>query len=301
MSHILDLPALREDNPRDFLASLGLLKLLTLSWPDNKPRLSWSPTTGSPSIILDSNLPENWSGSLTTNLQSLVNDPRKPLRHGAVIRTTASTFRKAILKAVEFGDGNHPLALLPSLLYAAYASQSGDQKTGEVSPSAFSFGNGQSGKNLLLDVEQLILGLTADEFAIACAGCAKRRSAKTLRWQPAEFRPAAYRAHDPGAKVKGDEILDIPALNVLAFIGITYFPCVEASASGRTMGFFFEDGTQFFRWPIWDAALDDLEAFTILGVLVGERTGRPGLLRAWQSHRFSSDKSLYFAPAVRSF
>lgn len=40
--HPLVLTALREDNPRDFLAALGLLRLLAVIDPQQGPRLSWS-------------------------------------------------------------------------------------------------------------------------------------------------------------------------------------------------------------------------------------------------------------------
>ena len=40
-SHELPLPGLREDNPRDFLAALGLLRLVDLMWPSCQSKLVW--------------------------------------------------------------------------------------------------------------------------------------------------------------------------------------------------------------------------------------------------------------------
>lgn len=296
MSHTLELPALREDNPRDFLAALGLLKLLTLLWPQHRPRLSWDSRRMLPRIDLGSALPDTWCADLTKHLQALDSHREKPLRHHKVIKTSYSEFRQAVRQSLTFAERDLPLAALPGSLYAAYSSQIPDDKSHDIAPTAFSFGNGQGGKNLLLDIHQLITALKPNDLADAIAGRAKAVAAKTLRWNPREFRAAAYRGPNPGVKIKGDDILDVPALNILAFIGLTYFPCVHTSRGDRTLGFVSEKTGSSFIWPIWEPPLDDTTMFSLLGQIAADPAPRPGLVRVWKSRRFSSDKSLYFAP-----
>lgn len=301
MSHTLELPGLHEDNPRDFLAALGLLKLFAIRWPEYRPRLAWIQNGALPTIHTSSELPTDWSAKLANELQTLADHPAQPIRHHKIIRTTSSEFRHAARRSVCFGDSDHPLAALPGQLYAAYSSQLTDENSDQVIPTAFSFGNGQSGKNLLLDIHQLITALNPDEFITAVSGRAKPVPAKTLRWNPSEFRPAAFRGPNPGVKIKGDDILDVPAFNVLAFFGLTFFPCVATSHGDRTLGFISGRNGLRFAWPIWESPLDSLEILGLVGQKTDAMTSRPGVIRTWQSRRFSSDKSLYFTPAEPVF
>jgi len=293
----LELPGLREDNPRDFLATLGLLRLVDLLWPEAKVELGWNMEQGVPCIQSAASLPTDWMGEIVTQLKDLAERPNSPMFHGDVIKADLDRYRDAVTQAVDFGAEDHPLAELPRLLYSAYASQL-PSESGDLMVSGFSFGNGQGGKKLLLDVKQLLGGIDADDLEAALAGTAKPRQAKTLRWNPAEFRPAAYRSHDPGAKHKGDEVRDVPCLNVLAFIGLTFFPTVPTSRGGATLGLFRSDSQTYFRWPIWAEGLTAQEVQTLMVVEPREGTGSG---RRFRSRRFSSDKSLYLAPSEREF
>ena len=298
---LLPLPGLREDNPRDFLAALGMLRLIDLQWPDLGAMLAWDVSYGHPVLWTIQPLPDDWSAQITSGLHALVRDsvktPKGPLFHGAVIKTTPEQFRgavKASLMVAEHPDGN-PLAALAPLLYAAYAPQTEDK--GEMEFTWFSFGNGQSGKNLLLDAAQLTAGLEPDEIRLSLLGQARPKSAKALRWNPAEFRAAAYRSHDPGKGIKGDDTLDFPAFNVLAFFGLTFFPCLPTQRRGLSAGMHSLERETFFQWPVWSSPLDPCVISTLLLLSPDARHPARGVERCWQSRRFSSDKSLYFSSA----
>jgi hypothetical protein len=300
---LLPLAGLREDNPRDFLAALGLLRLIDLQWPEFGAMLAWDAAKGHPVLWTIQALPDDWSAQITGGLHELVRDsvktPKGPLFHGAVIKTTPEQFRGAVeasLLAGEHPDGN-PLAALAPLLYAAYAPQTEDK--GEMEFTWFSFGNGQSGKNLLLDAAQLTAGLEPDEIRLSLLGEARPKSAKALRWNPVEFRAAAYRSHDPGKGIKGDDTLDFPAFNVLAFFGLTFFPCVPTQRRGLTAGMHSLKRETFFQWPVWTTPLGPAVIGSLLLLSPENRHPARGVERWWQSRRFSSDKSLYFASAER--
>jgi len=303
MSEKLELKTLRENNPRDFLASLGILRLLDLIWPELEPRLSWEGAT--PVISTNVILPQDWSAQVTDALQKLNLDPLSPLRHGdgKIIKVESETYRRALKMACAFRESsNSRLKNLPALLYASYSSQLTEEKTNFILPTKFSFSNGQSGKCLLLDIFQLIAFLKPDEVANSLAGKQNSVDAKSLRWHPAEYRAAAYRSHDPGGNIKGDYLADYPAFNILAFIGLTFYPSVPWGKTGATLGFSRPSKAWIFRWPVWSAPVSTelvpllLHCPDLMAHDGSSRSAR-GITRAWQSERFNADKSLYFSPS----
>lgn len=296
-SYILPLPALREDNPRDFLAALGLLRLVSLQWPALDARLSWEETTGFPLLHTRQALPADWSAELAASLKEIANDPAKPLFHGDIIKTTPEAFQIALKKSLRYArDSNHPLRDVALMLYAAYSSQCIDKDGMHI--SAFSFGNGQSRKKLLLDVFQLINSIQPEGISKSFAGTQPAISAKSFRWNPNEFRPAAYRPHDPGKGIKGDDTPDRPEVNVLAFFGLAFFPCVPRIAGGATCGIFRKADGAGFEWPVWTTPLSPDVVASLVSSPPDRATPRCGVNRRWRSRRFSSDQSLYFAPAT---
>jgi hypothetical protein len=184
----------------------------------------------------------------------------------------------------------------PPLLYAAYSSQ--NDEDGELHISALSFANGGSGKKLLNDVAQLIAALKPASLSGALDGTAPALDAKSLRWNPREFRAAAFRGHDPGKGIKGDDSLDHPAFNILAFFGLTFLPCAPTTRSGLTPAIHSVDRESAFVWPVWNHPLSP-DSVTALLHQPPASVGRAhGIARRWKARRFTVDKSLYFSPAT---
>jgi|GEM_PF-1992540 len=292
----LPLSGLRENNPRDFLAALGLFRLVDLLWPDLNPRLSWDLDEGSPRMETSSALSKDWSHSISSELKGLSEPADSPLFHGGVIKTEIGPYRQAVSKALEFGESGHALSRLPHLLYASYACQLADENDGRTEPTAFSFANGQGGKNLLRDIRELIQAILPEDLHASLQGSGQAVSAKSMRWNPREFRPAAYRPHDPGTKLKGDDTLDFPSFNLLAFFGLTFFPSVPTALGSRTLGFEGKYRPECFRWPVWETPLEADSVQTLVCLPLAYLRSEVGVARVWQSRRFSADKSLYFAP-----
>lgn len=301
-------PGIHADNPRDFLAALGLLRVLQIHSPESRPSLGWT-DEGHANFHALPQLSPNCLEEIVPALQQLNSSQPHPFVHHKVIKTQHASFRTAILRARELClNGNS----LPAALYAAYGSQVHDADKGETSPSAFSFSNGQGGKELLRDINELIdRELTPAQLAHDLAGDRQaRKEAKSFRWNPAEFRAAAYRAADPGSGVKGDGSPDHPTLNILAFFGLTFYPVVDGPKFSATAGFsrhkLSSASVDYFSWPIWEESLNaDEVGALLLHPVVHAGSFHPPNLRAmgisaiWRSRRFSSDKSLYFSPAER--
>lgn len=309
----LECQGLREDNPRDFLAALGLLRLLDLLYPDKGMSFAWT-DNGHP--IYHAAVPpeDTWADELVNELRRFNAQEPHPFVHHKVIKVPRATFRAAIRSALERREGTDAFARLPALLYAAFGSQTHDMEKEEISPTDFSFSNGQGGKELLRDICEMIeKDLTAEGIVGGLAGNpSSLRDAKSFRWHPAEFRAAAYRAADPGSGVKGDIFMDYPSANILAFFGLSFYPVVDRTDTWETSGFseHREFGTTegHFSWPVWTTPLraDPLTTLLHLPEIHGTSISAAalrlyGCLRTWRSRRFNSDKSLYFAPAGRVF
>jgi hypothetical protein len=294
----LDLPGLREDVARDFLAAAGLLRLLDLRWPELATKLAWNSDQGHPRLLAESPLPENWCEQIVAIVKSLEEDNESPLFHGEVIKAEYRVYREAIRKGIRFSESGHPLAKLPEHLFAAYGGQVADPKTGMIDATMLSFSNGQGGKLLLRDVRELVRAWDAVETLAALQGTAKPSAAKSFRWMPQEYRPAALRAHNPGSGIRGDESLDYPPLNILAFFGLSCIPTASRIDGVDTAAFSRDEHGWSFRWPIWDGALAVSEMIALLCLPESYLASLPGVLRVWTSRRLVAEKSVYFSPAV---
>jgi hypothetical protein len=304
---------IREDNPRDFLAALGLFRLLDIRFPGHGVTLVWS-NTGHPVYQVCRDLPASCFEDLAALLKGLNTEKPHPFVHFKVIKVSLPAFRAAAKQSLERWSRLAVGDTLPAALYAAYGSQVHDAEKNEASPTSFSFSNGQGGKELLRDISELIEhDLSGSQLVRDLSGDpSSRKDTKSFRWHPAEYRAAAYRAPDPGGNVKGDVLPDRPSSNILAFFGLTFYPVVDRVARESTSGFSrrpaANGSSEFFTWPIWDLPLD---ADTISSMLhhpglhmeaSDARTMREiGCVRAWSSRRFSADKSLYFSAAGQIF
>lgn len=294
----MPLEALREDMPRDFLASLGLARLLDLAWPENKPRLAWDPLRGFPVVHLIRPLPSDWAATLVGEIKNLEMDATSPLFHGDIIKVDLRLFRQAIQNALDFSRSDSRLAELPGLMYAAYGGQFPDSKTGAMEPTQLSFANGQSGKSLLRDARELIRASDPQYLVDSLNGRADPSVGKSFRWTPQEFRAAAHRAHDPGASVKGDDTLDYPWFNLLAFFGMSCLPAAGNAHGCMTPGFVKDSSGWSFFWPIWDTPITITEATALCCHPPSFFRRLPGVHRVWQARRFVAEKSVYFSVAT---
>jgi hypothetical protein len=312
--HPLVMKGLREDNPRDFLAALGVLRLVDMLWPDHQPALSWN-AYGHPVLYASRTLRDDWAAALAAAMQALNRQNPHPFVHNKVIKTEIGKLRRCIDLALDRRLSCSPLDRLPAALYAAYGSQVHDGEKGVSNPTAFSFSNGQGGKELLRDIAEMINEeLTPANLLKDLTGSGSgRRDAKSFRWNPVELRAAAYRAHDPGSGVRGDVTLDYPCANIFAFIGLTYYPVIDASLREYTLGVsripLLGD---CFTWPIWQCSLTSDVVFTMLHQSsvhsdTPDRNGGAalGIARAYRSQRMKVGKpptiSLYFSPAEAVF
>ena len=294
MSHTLELPGLHEDNPRDFLAALGLLRMLHLLHTEAAPRLSWKPSTGHPSIESIDRLPVDFADQLWSELGTLLQGPNPILEPVPVESVSAAELRSKLLSAA---SSTPAMSHLISI-----SAQIPHEKSARRSDFIIESGQRRAIKGVL-DMLSIVdhgpnlrrqLDGTADPVAVS----------NSSRWNPAEFRSAAYTTTDP-AKT---DLLDHPGLNVRAFVGLTFYPVVDSQRGAATSGFSRVHRSKRFSWPIWDGPLSPSEIGTLLHrPEVHSETPAPSILvatgirRVWRSRKFGDANNKYFATAEPAF
>lgn len=334
MSQEIPLPALREDNPRDFLAALGLLAVFRFSHPEKEILLRWDIETQNPTIFCETGIPDDW---LQTHCEwvaqqfltdDLPPDLAKEIRtwlnveyasksqkfireeiqlNSLIFGATAKTIPSIARRLFEFdadksGCSSHPS--LATSLRASLISQCHDEKPDTKKRifkclSDFSMANKQGQKYLLLGAQRIARDWYQPALVEACLAGNQEliEEAPSLRFSHLEGRDAAYFGTIP-------TYADLPPLNLLALLGLTLYPVVDSLNHAVTTGFY---GNQF-RWPIWS----DYLGFDVIRTLLHSSailTKNPsstdlratGVRRLWQSRRYEANKSLFFARPKPAF
>lgn len=292
----LSLHGLREDNPRDFLATLGLLRLVTMQWFSSLPKLSWSALSGSPLLNLSVPLPQNWGHLLWELLLEWRKSECNPFGHEKIESIEPSAFR-CILRDESKKSPFH------ARFYPAIAAQIPHEKSGRRSEFIIESAN----RSVLKGIDDL-LGNQRNPVDIAAdfSGSSNLREVtNTSRWHPAEFQSAAYTAADPKENKHRDRL----ALNIFALLGLTFYPAVDTSDGRKTLGIRRIERIAEFSWPIWSSPLEENELFSLLHHpalhevnIDASALKAIGIQQVWRSRKFCPDgKNDYFSTAQPAF
>ena len=294
--HELPLPGLREDNPRDFLAALGLLRLFGHQWPDSLPALFWSEETGIPVLLLVIEPQQDWGIRLWELLLEWKHSECNPFGHGKIESVEPEIFRS--LLRVESDRSK-----LHARFYASLAAQIPHEKSGRRSEFIIESANRSVLKGIddLLGHKKNVPNLAADFLGTSIV----REVSNTSRWHPAEYQSAAYASTDP----KENKHCDRLSLNIVALFGLTYFPAVDTARGRKTPGFRRLKKVPEFSWPVWSSPLREEELGSLLHhpAIHDEFTSaadlkRMGIYQVWRSRKFCPDsKNDYFSTAQPTF
>lgn len=294
--HELPLPGLREDNPRDFLAALGLLRLVVYRWPKSSAKLSWSDNMGVPMLSLSSTLPDDWGKNLWALLLEWKNSECNPFGHGKIEMILPETFRQLLVSESKRSP-------VHARFYPALSAQIPQDKMGRRSEFIIE----SAARSVLNGINSLLgLKLTVIDVAGDFAGAGlKYEVSNTSRWNPAEFQSAAYMAPDP----EKTNLRDHRSLNIFALFGLTFYPAVDTSRGRRTTGMSREDGDLRFSWPTWTSPLAPDELASLLhhplvhsGLSDVTRLKDMGVFQVWRSRKFKQNgENLYFSKAQPLF
>ena len=291
-SYELPLTGLREDNPRDFLAALGLQRLTSHHWPEADPALAWSEESGHPTLSVDTGLPEKWGKQLLDLLVQWTASDHNPFRHGKIEAIRQEDFRDLL-------QSESPRSPFHARFYPALASQISNENSGRRSEFIIEVANRSVLKGIsdLLADKRKPLDITAD-----FAGTSPLREvSNTSRWHPAEFQSAAYTASDP----KENKHCDRLSLNLFALLGLSFYPVVDIQGGRKTPGIRRISRATEFSWPVWSVPLrlDELQSL-LHHPAIHQSDADPrelkalGIYQIWRSRKFCPDgKNDYFSTA----
>lgn len=293
MNHTLELAGLREDNPRDFLAALGLLRMLEVIFASTHPRLAWDQSRGIPTISTICQLSEDFASHVWQRACQISHGSKPTLEPTRVLSVSSSDLR-AKLETLMLAESRLDIAILTSI-----SSQLDVE--GQSRRSEFIIESGQ-----IIPLKGICESLANETYqqtlSAALMGLAEPIKLKhTPRWNPAEFRSAAYTTTDP-AKT---DFFDHPTLNVLAFIGLSFFPVVDSSRGATTTGISRATGEKCFSWPLWETPLTSAEIGTLLllpevhaAELNHPLLQKIGIHRVWKTRKFGDANNKYFSTAM---
>ena len=327
--YLLPLPGLREDNPRDFLAALGLLYCLNRCFPATPSSLAWPALEGAATVSMPSQISESWSVQICAwvkhqfSKDDLESELRESLHDQLAIEYASTIFgslRREIrinrlvfaptakispevrrrlfiaTRKIQETDPADPTIDLHAALMSQVQNEDPDSKKRVFSSiSSLSMANKQGQKYLLFGAQQIALKhLDPASLKASIDGTGVKISeAPNLRLSHEEGRDAAYFGAVP-------EFSDYPAFNILAFFGLSFYPVIERLDVAVTSGFLKES----FRWPSWDRPLTEEVLKTLLAhhaifspKLDPKALAALGVCQVWESRRYEANKSLFFARA----
>lgn len=306
----LHLVGLDAGNPLAFMAALGTLRLAARI--DANPRLSWAPQANSFRSTLhlsEPAAPDAFAAAVSELLEADFADAPPAYAAQDIIKRPAPAFRADASAAAAGATASDRI---DADFFAGFACDGVVEDDGQVTPSALSFANGQSGKLLLRDYRDLAVDTTADDIEAAWfRPWAYTDACKTFRWDPSDLRYYALRADNPG----NSTVYGVRGGNTLAFWGLSMLPTAPGSRGLATTGVSRQPtgaktSAWCFTWPVWDSplGLDPLRGLLGLAELQRPADRIPtqslrdrGLLTAFRSERVTYQKGLYLSRAQALF
>lgn len=240
-------------NPLGFMAALGLLKVLeTRRSPGAaRPRLAWRDegrwrpvveTTLSLAAIIE---------TVIVELRSWSDDPALGIVDGSEgcepeddLKPAPERYRAFLMHVARLAVGGPGR---PAKFAASFASELVTDNGGNTKPTAFHFTAGQ--QKFLTMVRTLLAEVSADDLQEALVGPWTGASRlPSLSWDATVARNYALRANDPSGEKRGS----VPGADVLAFIGLSFFP-VTANSRVELQTCCVRGGwkTGRFTWLLW--------------------------------------------------
>jgi hypothetical protein len=285
MNDAIELTGLDGSNPLAFLATLGVLRLLTSYSDARNVRLAWNRELR-PEVHLDASSSLSIADVLLGGLRDAVDEGVASL--GDIIGVPVEQYRDFCSgKSVDI----HQRSGMSRLMFAAaFASDAVvDSTKGTVTPNALSFSNKQGGKLLLKDFKTLVSQATSERVRAALFDrwCYLDTGLPTFRWDPLDMRTGAHMATSP----TDTETTSVMAANAIAFMGLSYLPTTPADNSLSTTAVNRLDGELHLTWPIWQTPLMSDVVASLL-----QRCEWPddlGIIGRFASRRIMYKKNLY--------
>jgi hypothetical protein len=255
MTDDLLLTGLDGSNPLAFFAALGALRMLEesglsdvrLAWRDDG---LWRPVLRgvSQQELLDrlSEDQSRWSDCMALQLAygdegELAENGQRDLKPAPA--AFAQYLERAAVAVAELG----PPARRDVDLLAAFGTELAEDNNARVKPTAFHFTAGQQA--FLKMVQDLYEGVTQEDLTEALFGPWRGTSRlPSMSWDATATRFYALRATNPSGEKRGSN----PGADLLAILGLTYFPvaCISSRLETTAVRGGWKDSV--FTWPLWN-------------------------------------------------
>lgn len=289
-------------NPLAFLAALGVLRGLSIAWPDRLVQLSW--TEG------DAWRPDlHVAGEIISRADALdglttfadLRSGHEALDIGDNLTLPPERFREAATTAARSSTGS-PAGRARADFIAGFACEAVTDRNDAVRDTALRTLRGAGHQHFLKTMRDLAECADADSFERCLFHPWSRGDRRlSLRWDPEDDRRYALRWRDPSKDVAGTEW----GANRLAFEAIPLFPVAPVESTLATTGFRgARAGDTFFTWPIWDVPvnLDTVRSILSLDELQRDAPDRHrlnpmGIREVFRSQRMNAGRYRNFSPA----
>lgn len=250
-------------NPLGLLASLGTLRVLSEMRPSANVRLAWHNDGYWRPVVFGIRDAEEIVGTVMEDLPSWENEPALTLAYikegdgagrrvepdtaGAIrdLKPPAAVQRALFEKAAHMAGGGQRRT---ARLLACFGTDVALDNSKFIKPTALHFTAGQ--QQFLKMVGELRDGIGAHDIRSALEGPWTYDSKlPSLSWSGTGQRMWALRASDPSKDKRGS----CPGAEWLAFIGLSFFPCVPRGQRVETTGVRGHWKNCDFTWPLWTA------------------------------------------------
>jgi hypothetical protein len=301
--HEIELPGLDGGNLLAFLAALGTLRILAQSESDSSVQMRWVDHGFWRPVIHHSDL---------STAAALVDKLTERVCGGSSINESWNIGDDLTLKRADFhkcmeseGLKAAPDQRSTADFLAAFGSDAfgSGPKREKMSDTEFRTMSGAGHQHFLGYMKELARVTTSSHIRRALLEEWDYSDIKrSLRWDPADYRPHALRSIDPS----DDPIKTMWGANRLAIEALPLFPVVAMGRRARTLGFQERRGETEITWPLWT---DALELMTVSSVLAIEQLqqedlkegaltlARRGIVQVFRAQRFTDGKYRNFTPA----
>lgn len=309
----LALTGLDAQNPLGFMASLGLLKVLSETAKKARmspPALSFDEATYQPSIAIEQGMESVVEAVLLDAREQLASrsmrfsyDESGDAVDAAFPATGVTRDLKPSLRAARSlmtlvahegrRDADQVAGFFSDIVQQAMGDVGGQKP---AKPTAFHFTSGQ--QTFLKMACELAAGMAKEDVLEALVGPWRGESSlPSFAWDSSSTRMYALRADNPSTNARGS----IAAANWLAFQSLSFFPVKVRRGQLVTTAITGGWKDSIFTWPIWTVPLSARVVASLLQIEMrylrqGEREAM-GLATVFQSRIQRPDKYGSFSPA----
>lgn len=258
----LECPAIDGGNPLGFLAAVGMLRTLSLAWPDDSVRLCWIDRgCWRPVVATMRPLgPDAVSDCLATALEKMRGHPA--FAYSNDLEVPPDDFRQFAIEAV---SSSSPANRVWSDFVAAFgceAMQSEKNGKAVIQDTDFRTMSGSGHQHFLSFLRNIVDRTQASHIHKSLFEPWRYDDPvenQTMRWDPVDDQRYALRWRNPSGDPSRKQRGTVLGANRLAIEALPLFPTVPMGAGLATTGFRGATSRNcVWTWPIWDgeASLD---------------------------------------------